>query len=143
MNNQEKQIEDNLMKYFSPEMNEKAPEGFTSKVMTRIQMSPAPSKPDRVELNRSLVPYISAAVTLALITAAFILQGNTTNSEAPSVLVNLFKNINLSFPQVDLSSFSRIKFPEIMSYIFIGLFILVLFDRGLYRLFHRGKEERQ
>ena len=38
MNNQEKYKEDLLRQYINPEKIEKAPEGFTSKVMTRIQL---------------------------------------------------------------------------------------------------------
>ncbi len=139
MNNQEKHIDDNLKKFVGPEMSEKAPEGFTSKVMTRIQMMPVSEKTDRVVLKRSLVPYVSAAVILILITASYILQGVDTSPQSPTIFTNMLNNINLSLPKVNLSSLFRIKFPEFLSYIFFGLFFLALFDRGLYKLFHRRK----
>jgi hypothetical protein len=139
MNNQEKYIEDNLKKYIGSEMREKAPEGFTSKVMTRVQMVPVPGKPDRVILNRSLVPYITVAVSLILIFAAFLLQGRGSTYEIPSLLTNLFKPVNLTLPKVDLSTLFRIKFPEFMVYMFLGIFVLLIFDIGLNRLFHKGK----
>jgi len=139
MNNQEKHIDENLKKYLGPEMMASAPEGFTSKVMTRIQMVPVPEKPNRVVLNRSLVPYISAAVCLILIFSAFLLQGRGTTHETPSMLTDWFKTVNLTLPKVDLSNLFRIKFPEFMIYVFFGGFVLVIFDIGLNRLFHRGK----
>ena len=139
MNKEEKHIDDNLKKYLGPEMSERAPEGFTSKVMTRVQMVPVTEKSDRVVLNRSLVPYISVAVSLVLILAAFLLQGNVTTYEAPSFLKDLFKTVNITLPKVDLSTLFSIKFPEFMIYVFFGIFVLVIFDIGLNRLFHRGK----
>ena len=43
MNNQEKYKEDLLRQYIDPEMIEEAPKGFTSKVMTQIQLESRPS----------------------------------------------------------------------------------------------------
>jgi hypothetical protein len=139
MNNKEKYIEDNMKRYFNPEMSEKAPEGFTSKVMTRVQMVPVPDKPDKVVLNRSLVPYISVAVSLILIFAAFLFQGRGTTYNIPSLLPDLFKPVHLTLPNVDLSTLFSIKFPGFMIYVFLGVFVLIFFDIGLNRLFHRGK----
>ena len=139
MNNQEKHIDENLKKYLGLEMMERAPEGFTSKVMTRAQMVPVAEKHDRVVLNRSLVPYVSIAVSLILIFAAFLLQGTGTTYKTPSLLTDLFKTVNLILPKVDLSTLFRIKFPEFMIYVFFGVFVLAIFDIGLNRLFHRGK----
>ena len=139
MNKQEKHIDDNLKKYLGREMIESAPEGFTSNVMTRIQMMPLAGNSKKLLRNRSLVPYVSAAVILILITASYILQGIDTGSQSPSIFTNMLNNINLSLPKVNLSSLFRIKFPEFMIYVFFGVFVLVIFDIGLNRLFHRGK----
>lgn len=138
MTNQEKYTDDRLRQYVNPEMIEKAPEGFTSKVMAQIRMEPVPEISVGKSTKRNPVPYISAAVTILLLVAAFLIPGN--NSDATALpLLNLISNIKSSLPQFDLSSIFRLTIPSVMIYVFIGIVILSLFDRALYAMFHREK----
>ena len=139
MNSREDYIEDPFRKFVTPEMNVKAPSGFTSEVMTQIQMEPQ-TVPTKVKTRyKNPVPYVSAAVTLFLIAAAFLLQGDDASSATFSLFTNLFKNIDITLPKMNFSALSGIRVPEFLTYVLIGLFIFAIFDQGLNRLFHRGK----
>ncbi len=138
MNNQEKYKEDLLRQYINPERVEKAPEGFTSKVMTRIQIEAAPLKAAGRLRNRNLVPIISAGITILLIVAAFLIPGSETDLSALPV-VKLIKNIKVYLPEINLTSIFSFNLPALMIYVFIGILILTLFDRALNMLFHREK----
>lgn len=134
-------MEDPFRKYVTPEMSVKAPAGFTSKVMKQIQLEPLTVKKAGLLQNINLVPYISAVITLILISAALVLQGDDASSATFSFVTNLIKTINFSLPKIDLSSLFKIRVPEFLTYVLIGLFILGIFDRGLNRLFHRRKSQ--
>jgi hypothetical protein len=138
MNNQDKYKDDLLRQYIDPEMTEEAPIGFTSKVMTQIQLE-LKSSPETHKLReKSFVPLISASVTVLLIAAAFLIPVNESVSFTNPFL-NLFKNLKISAPEVDLSSIFRLTLPSVMMYVFLGILILTVFDRALYRIFHREK----
>lgn len=138
MNKQEKYKEDLLRQYINPERIEKAPEGFTSKVMTRIQIEAAPLKAAGRFRNRNLVPIISAGITILLIVLAFLLPGSEADSLSLPV-INVLKNIKISLPQVNFTSIFSFNLPGLLIYVFIGILILTVFDRALYGLFHREK----
>ncbi|MEI8225346.1 MAG: hypothetical protein WCG82_05410 [Bacteroidota bacterium] len=138
MDKQEKYKEDLLRQYINPERIEKAPEGFTSKVMTRIQLETVPLKDAGRLQNKNLVPVISAAITILLIVAAFIIPGSEADSLALPV-VELIKNIKVALPEINLTSIFSFNLPALMIYIFVGILILTLFDRALNMLFHREK----
>ncbi|MDO9339607.1 MAG: hypothetical protein Q7T72_03670 [Bacteroidales bacterium] len=138
MNKQEKYKEDLLKQYINPERIEKAPEGFTSKVMMRIQLEAALLKAAGRLRNKNLVPVISAAITILLIVAAFLIPGSETDLSALPV-VELIKNIKVSLPEINLTSIFNFNLPGLLIYVFIGILILTLFDRALNMLFHREK----
>jgi hypothetical protein len=140
MNNQEKYQDDLLRQYINPEKTEKAPEGFTSKVMNRIQMEPTSSAVVTGSIKRNLVPVISIAVTVLLIVAAFLMPGEKTDPLSLQVL-NLLKNVKSAIPSVDLSFLIKLNFPTVMIYVSVGIFVLSFFDRALYMIFHREKEK--
>jgi hypothetical protein len=138
MNNQEKHTEDFLRQYIDPESVEKAPEGFTSKVMTRIQLEKHPSELAQSVWRRISVPAIYGAVIILLLAAAFLVPVRESDSMVLPVL-KLFKNIKSSLPEVNFSSVFSLKLPSVLMYVFIGIFVLTLFDRALYGIFHREK----
>ena len=138
MNSQEIYKEDLLRKYIDPEMTEDAPIGFTSKVMTQIQLESKPLPVTQTLREKSFVPVISASVTVLLIAAAFLIPDNKSAS-LTSLFLNLSKNLKISLPEVDLSSVFRLTLPSVMIYVFLGILILTLFDRALYHIFHREK----
>jgi len=138
MNNREKYNDGNLRQYISPENIEKAPEGFTSKVMTRIKTETIPLVVSGKSQKRNLVPVIYAAVTLFLLAAACLIPV----SESDSMTITAFRLLAIiksSLPELNLSSIFRLTLPSIMMYVFIGILVLTLFDRALYRIFHREK----
>jgi hypothetical protein len=138
MNNQEEQKEDLLRKYITSERIEKAPEGFTSKVMTRLQLETMPLIAAGKSRKKNLVPFISVTVTILLLVSAFLIPGSQYDSLTNPVL-NLIKNIKFLMPEINLSSIFRITLPSVTMYVFIGILILTLFDRALHGIFHREK----
>jgi len=138
MNNQEKHTEDILRQYIDPERIKKAPEGFTSKVMSRIQLEKQPLIVAHIIRRKNLVPLISSAIVILLFAAAFLLPGSESDSMSLPVL-KLLKNIESSLPEINLSSMFRPTLPSILMYVIIGIFVLTLFDRALYGIFHREK----
>jgi hypothetical protein len=138
MNNQAEHKEDPFRRYVTSERIEKAPEGFTSKVMTRVRLETLPLITTERSGKKNLVPVISFVVTLLLIASAFLIPDNQSDSLVNPVL-DLFKTLNILKPEMDLSSIFRITLPSVMIYVFIGILILTLFDRTLFRIFHREK----
>ena len=138
MDKQEKYKEDLLRQYINPDRIEKAPEGFTSKVMTRIQLETVPLKDAGRLQKKNLVPVISAAITILLIVAAFLIPGSETDLSAVTT-VELIKNIKVALPEINLTSLFSFNLPALMIYVFIGILILTVFDRALNMLF-RGEK---
>ena len=61
MDKQEKYSDDPLSSYINPERIEKAPEGFTARVMSAIETEIVQVKVTDKNRKRTLVPYISSA----------------------------------------------------------------------------------
>ena len=139
MDNQGKLNGDLLKQYLNPERIERAPEGFTSKLMTRIQIETRSMKVGGRWQKINLVPFISTGVTILLIVAAFLIPDSETDSLALPV-VRLIKNIQVTLPVIDLTTIFKLNLPVMMIYVFIGIPILSLFDRALKILFHRKEE---
>jgi hypothetical protein len=138
MNKKEEYKEDLLRHYINPEKIEKAPEGFTLKVMSRIQVEKQLSAVSERSPKRNLVLVIFVAVTVLLLAVAILIPGNGSDQVALPVL-KLLKSIKLSLPEYSLSSIFRLTLPSVIMYVFIGILILTLFDRALYVIFHRGR----
>ena len=139
MTDPEKYNEDFLKKYLNHEMIEKAPEGFTSKVMAQISVEPLPVKEKRLLRKRNIVPIVSASVTIGLIIITFLIP----DKESPLSLfvTQLRDNIKFSLPKIDVSQILNITFPAWLPYIFIGILLLSVLDIALSRFFN--KEEQQ
>lgn len=138
MNNRDKYNEDLLRQYITSEQIEKAPEGFTSKVMSQIQMEPVQQKERSWLRHRSLIPVISFSITVLLILAALLIPESKPDSVV-NTFAQLFKSIKFTLPEFDLSSIFSFSMPSLLIYVFIGILILSLFDRALNLLFHREK----
>jgi hypothetical protein len=139
MNSKEKNMEDLLKDYINPENIEKAPEGFTSKVMSLIQVEPLPVKvPARIQ-TKNLVPLISCAVTIILIATAFLLPGNKGDSMTIPAM-EFLKNLNFAMPKINIGNIFSLNLHGTLIYVFSGLLILSLFDRVLNVVFHRQKQ---
>jgi hypothetical protein len=138
MNNQVKHNDDLLRKYINPEEIEKAPEGFTLKVMTAVQIEPVQSKYSFSFSGKYLVPVISASVILILVLVTLLLPGSN-NDSLLSPALDVLKKIKISLPEFDISSFLNFNIPVTLVYVLIGILILSLFDRALNVVFHREK----
>jgi hypothetical protein len=138
MNNMKKINDDLLRQYINPEKIEKAPEGFTSKVMTRVQLETRYLILAEKSWKKNLVPAISAAVTIFLIASAFLIPGSHSEAFSSTVL-SLFKNLKFSMPEINMTSIFRLTLPSVVIYVFIGIIILTLFDGALKRIFYREK----
>jgi hypothetical protein len=138
MNSQEKHSDDLLSKYITPERIEKAPDGFTSKVMTLVRLEKSHLVSEERSWKKNLVPVISVTVTVLLIVSAYLIPSGKTDSIANPVL-SLIKNLKLSFPDVNVSSVFRLSLPSVMMYAIVGIIILTVFDRALSRVFKKEK----
>jgi hypothetical protein len=138
MNNQEKHTDDLLSKYITSERIEKAPEGFTSKVMTLVRLEKSHLVSEERSWKKNLVPVLSIVITVLLIVSAYLIPSGKTDPISNPVL-SLIKNLKLSFPDVNISSIFRFSLPSVMIYAIIGIIILTVFDRALFRVFHRQK----
>jgi hypothetical protein len=138
MNKQEANNEDLLKKFINPGMIERAPEGFTTNVMSRIRIETEPLKVKPGPRNRSYIPVISVVVTLILIGIAFLLPGGAADALSLPLTESL-KNIKLSLPEISFANLFRFTLPSVVIYVFIGILVLSLFDRALYGMFHRQK----
>lgn len=136
MNNQEKYNEDILRQYIDPERIEKAPAGFTSKVMSQILLEKQPSSVSNSIWRKNPVLVISTVVTILLIAAAFLIPGNESDTISLPVL-KLLGNIKASLPELKFAPFLHLTIPSVIIYVIIGVFVLTLFDRALYGIFHR------
>jgi hypothetical protein len=138
MNEQERYDEDLLSRYINPEGIEKAPEGFTSKVMARINTVNEPVKATRRMHKISLVPVISCTITILLVLSVFIIPENRGDFMALPAL-EFLKSIKSVLPEIDFTSFFRFSVPVTLVYGLIGILILSLLDRALYGVFHKEK----
>jgi len=88
--------------------------------------------------KKNLVPVLSIVITVLLIVSAYLIPSGKTDPISNPVL-SLIKNLKLSFPDVNISSIFRFSLPSVMIYAIIGIIILTVFDRALFRVFHRQK----
>ena len=138
MNKQKADDGDLLSSYINHEKIEKAPEGFTSKVMSLIETENEPVKAVEWMRKISIVPVISVAVTILLIASVLLIPGTKSDLMALPAL-ELLKNIKITLPEIDLTSFFRLNIPVALLYGLIGILILSLLDRALYGVFHKEK----
>lgn len=137
--NTQQNYDERLMKdLFKQEMIEKAPSGFTEKVMTRVSLEPRPVKSRESLIARTIVPAISIAVTLVLTGIALLLPA-AGNEVTYSPLMKLIRNINFPDVNLHLDTLFSFSLPGYLPYLFLSILFLTIFDRGLSGLFHRGK----
>jgi hypothetical protein len=136
MTNSRQNENDILGKYINPGRIERAPEGLTEKIMTRIQVEKAPLRiHGKFPLN-IMVPVISVMITLALIVLAVIFSSPSENTIL-SVIIKSIGNLKFTIPEIKINTLSGFSLPALVIYIAIGFFILTLFDKALNRLFRR------
>jgi hypothetical protein len=128
MNKQEINDHNLLRKFLNPEKIEKAPEGFTSKTLTRIQIESQSVNLNKGFFVKNRVPVISAAITAGLIIAAITIPAGETESVG-STIWKYLQDLHFTLPIFNL--------PGWLSYAMMGIFLLGFFDRALFGIFHK------
>ena len=128
MNKQEINDHNLLRKFLNPEKIEKAPEGFTSKTLTRIQIESQSVNLNKGFFVKNRVPVISAAITAGLIIAAITIPAVETESVG-STIWKYLQDLHFTLPIFNL--------PGWLSYAMMGIFLLGFFDRALFGIFHK------
>lgn len=138
MDKQEKYTEDLLSQYINPERIEKAPEGFTSQIMSLIESEKVEVKPVVKYRKRALVPYIFSAFIILLVIISVFLPGSENQTLIIPAL-EYIKSIKFTLPEIELGKLLSIDFPSTMIYGLFGILLLSVFDKALYWVFHREK----
>jgi hypothetical protein len=129
---------DLLREHLNPEMIERAPSGFTGKVMTRVSLEAKPVRARVKFFKLTIVPLVSITITLIL-TVIVLLLPAAGNVPAAMPWMKIVKHINLPAIHLNLDTLFSFSVPAYLPYLFICLLFLTIFDRGLNGLFHRGK----
>ena len=138
MNTQQEYKNDTMRDHLIPEMIERAPSGFTEKVMTRVILETRPVKSRVKFIIRTSIPAISVTVALAL-TGIVLLLPATSYEFSGMKWMKIINDINLPAFKINLDSIFNCTLPGYLPYLFICILFLTIFDRGLNGLFHRGK----
>jgi hypothetical protein len=136
MNKQEQYEEDLLRKFINPERIEKAPAGFTSKTMTRIQIETQEARLKQGFLAKNLVPLISAVIISGLIVIAVLVPANNADSVG-SVFWQYLQNIKITIPRISGTIFKDSTMPGWIIYAIVAFPLLVFFDKVLFGFFHK------
>lgn len=136
MNKSEEFKEDILKRYINPGKIEKAPEGFTGRVMTRIEMEKKPATVSVHILIRYRIPLFSIGIIAVLILSAmFVTYGG--DDQAISSALKPYYDLLTDFPKFNLDKITGISIPVSAVYIMLGIFLLSVLDRFLNLIFRR------
>jgi hypothetical protein len=138
MDRQDQYDEDLLRRFINPKRIEKAPEGFTSKTLTRIQIETQTAKLNKGFFVKNRVPLISAAITAGLIIIATLIPTDNADSVG-SAIWQYFQNIEFTLPDIKNTYLQNLSIPGWITYAVTALFLLAFFDRALFGIFHKEK----
>jgi hypothetical protein len=139
MNKSEEFNEDILGRYINPEKIEKAPLGFTERILTRIQAEKVPFADRNSSIKNYKVPIISGLITVSLIISAILASSTGSDSAIFSVL-KPFSDIRIALSEINFEKFTDFTLPGWMIYIALGIFMLSIFDLALNIIFHRERK---
>jgi hypothetical protein len=120
----------------APKKIEEAPDGFTSKVMSRIRIEAVSVAVKEPAWKKYMIPVISVLTTLILVAAAFLIPENQNDTVSLTVL-RIIKNLNFSIPEINFSSLFRLTLPSVTLYTIIGIACLSIFDKALSGIFKK------
>jgi amino acid transporter len=138
MNTQEEYNDDLMKEYLNSSMVEKAPEGFTANMMSRISLEAGPVQIRQSLFRRYSVPLISVTVTLILVLSVLFLPASG-HELTGSPFINLIRNISVPAFKLNLEHLVSIRVPGYLPYLFISILLLAFFDKGLNMMFHKEK----
>jgi len=136
MNNQDQNDEDLLKRFINPERIEKAPEGFTSRTLARIQIEAQSARVKKGIFLKYRIPLISAIITAGLIITATIIPANETDSVG-ATLWNFFQSLEFSLPRINNTFLQDLNLPGWIAYAIVGILLLGLIDRTLFGIFNK------
>jgi len=134
MTRQELNDDELLRDFLNTGMTEKAPEGFTTKTMTRIRIESGLAR-ERFPSGKK-IPLISVVI-MALLTAAAILVPAGETAGFGSSLLDKAKEPLSAIPSISDFPLPAISLPEWIPYAVAGILIFGVFDFALSRIFHR------
>jgi hypothetical protein len=139
MENTEDKFENDLLrKYLNPGRIQKAPEGFSAKTMTRIQIEiQTPERRLKNFLFRNSVPIVSVFVIAGLIVISVLLPVQGTDDKI-SLIWKYLQNINFSLPQIKTFDLPGMTIPTWLPFAFLMVIVFAIFDRFLFRFFHKS-----
>jgi hypothetical protein len=132
MNRNEEAVKDPLREFIDQDLIEKAPAGFTEKIMSGIQ---AEQRTEAASIKKRLisVPVIAATVTVLLILTAVLLGG----AETTIPVLKLPQTIKITLPELNLSKVFSTSLPVVSGYIVLAFLALGFFDKALFNIFKR------
>lgn len=142
MNKREEFNDDILSRYIRPEKIDKAPAGFTGRVMTYIRTEKTGIPSGNRFLSEYKVPVISFGITVLLIVTAMITYFANKDSLFIAWLKPLSDLID-SVTKVSFGKLEEISVPGWVAYSMTGILLLAIFDRVLSVLFHRREETKK
>jgi hypothetical protein len=131
--------EETLMRYMISDTHEKAPAGFTEKVMTRATLERV-TRVIRYESPVSSRFFVVAGfVSAILLASALFLPGISLPESFVNDVNGLLTNIYRLLPNPEpVLSDKSLNIPAMFVYLSIALLMLLLFDRLLSSLFRRS-----
>lgn len=136
MNKSDRHEDDILKHLIDAGRIEKAPDGFTEAVMTRIRFETETTKLSDHVNRRITVPVIAAMTVILLVVVSLIAPSGNTE---PSVVLKFVQGIKVPAFKISLESLPAINLPGWIAWFFVGLLLLVIFDLALSSLFHRQR----
>ena len=126
---------DLLKEYIIPGKMDKAPEGFTQRVMTRILLENAATE-GKTKWKKLGVPLTAVFISLILLslTAVFYSQPDTSYL---SGITNIIDGFNQKILVTGSKLLTDFNIPVILIYTSVGIFLLSVFDFGLQRVLNR------
>jgi hypothetical protein len=134
------EFQDPLKKYFQTEKIEKAPDGFTGNIMSRIGIEAKTVSRRRLSVQRFRVPLVSASVIVLLVLAAVFAPINQTDTGFTPIL-KLISNIKFTIPDLSIMKGQNLHFPDWTLYGFAGLILIAFADKALFAFFHRSDRQ--
>lgn len=135
MNSLNKFEEDPLRKYIQREGIEKAPEDFTSDIMSRITAGVVAERKVPKVWSRISVPVITACIISILTISAFVF--NNHGATETRLVSRYIPEINISMLAGKVGYFLNLNIPAWLPYLAVCILFLAVFDKALFRVFHK------
>jgi hypothetical protein len=132
------QYDDILKHHIDTGRIEKAPDGFTDGVMTRIRVETEPSEIKEHFHKRISIPLIAVITVIVLLSLTIIIPANNTE---PTAFIKVMQYFRLQVDKLNFVSFPTLNnIPGWIPWFFVGVLLLVLFDLAISGLFRREKQ---